>query len=262
MKDMGWHPGFFLTERADTNDLSGGSTKTIFTIQVPPPPMSLPITDQDSIRLQNQQGSTLAPTWIMKKCLSSQPASHWQPPSTWTSSGSHLAAVIKTCDVVALWIVSVGLVQDCAGSHCTQQPYPPPAGHWGTAYKPRIEGQGCGVVITAGASVYFERMKDMGWHPGFFLTERAKDLSGGSTKTIFTIQVPPPPMSLPITDQDSIRLQNQQGSTLAPTWIMKKCLSSQPASHWQPPSTWTSPGSHLAAVIKTCDVVALWIVSD
>merc|ERR1719221_663443 len=139
----------------------------------------------------------------MKKCYSSQPDAHsWPEPSDWTGGKSRLASeeIIHTCDAVALWIVDPDPhlypgctplrspaclnapqgVLDCTESHleCSTQTFPPPRGHWGSIYKPRVEGKGCGEEIQQGDEVYFERMWDMTWGHNLWLTLTSGDWLG------------------------------------------------------------------------------------
>ena len=126
----------------------------------------------------------------MKKCISGDCSTGARgSPGQWTSAGS-AASPLKTCDVVAWYNTAMGRVLDCASNACTNQPYPPPAGHWGTPFKIRQQSQPCGVAISAGDSnIYFTRMYYGVWNDANTVHCSGSTCSGlrDGTKTLFTI---------------------------------------------------------------------------
>ena len=82
---------------------------------------------------------------------------------------------LKTCDVVTLRNVARSQAnelkdsKDCAGKVCTDQPWPPPSGHWGTPLKVmRMDSVACGQAIKSGDSIWLAGMKTPGvWPTGF-----------------------------------------------------------------------------------------------
>jgi hypothetical protein len=97
--------------------------------------------------------------WILKKCISGDcSAGALGSASQWTTAAS-APSLLKTCDVVAWYNKASGRLYDCAWGACTSQPFPIPAGHWGSPYKIRRAGTACGEPITKGASgIFFSRM--------------------------------------------------------------------------------------------------------
>ena len=71
---------------------------------------------------------------------------------------------LVTCDVITLRNVQSGKVKDCAHGGCSDQPWPPPGGHWGTPGKVMKAGSvACGVAIKSSDSIWFAGMKGGKW---------------------------------------------------------------------------------------------------
>ena len=81
---------------------------------------------------------------------------------SWVSTGaSDEERVIRSGDIIAIYSPHNNRVYDCAWgpeSPCTQQPFPPPGGNWGTPMKIFIESGSVGEKINITFTVYFTRM--------------------------------------------------------------------------------------------------------
>jgi hypothetical protein len=168
-------------------------------------PVDDAITDHDAITLTAAGGLELdwsgsgrvtsdgtSTIWILKKCISGDcSAGAIGAASQWTTAHS-AASALETCDVVAWYNVASGRLYDCSGdrSYCTSQPFPIPAGHWGSPLKIRRAGTACGEPITKGASgIFFSRMVNSVFDDSAYL-QCTGYKCGGTTngqKTDFTI---------------------------------------------------------------------------
>lgn len=168
--------------------------------------LMIPLLPTDEIKLQKddkfvtwggalqQPSSTDEQVWYLRKCSGTGASACLGQDEAWTSTTS----AIKTGDVVAWVSKSSGQVYDCAGSPCTQQPYPPPHGHWGTPYRiSKVNDDGTvaadETAISPGDSVYFFGMRNNVWTPTWIIDCSSSSCGGSSSNTIagstFTLQL-------------------------------------------------------------------------
>jgi uncharacterized protein YfeS len=253
------------------------------------------LTDHDQITLTDASGRSLdwdddngrvaaSPSkgsWIMKKCISGDCSRGALGSSgQWTSAGS-AASALKTCDVVSWYNAGTNRIYDCAWGTCTNQVYPLPAGHWGSPFKIRKEGVGCGVALTTeDSNIYFSRMYSGVFNDAYYLQCNGSTCMGttNGAKTAFHVALKGATrrtnaISM-LTDHTIVRMHeggkwlnwddNNGQITANPVkgdWIMKKCISGDCSTGALGSSgQWTSTNS-ATSIIKTCDVVS-WYNAD
>merc|ERR1719238_518589 len=126
--------------------------------------------------------------WRLRKCCGGSCSSSGalcSDHSAWSCSSNLVSG-----DVVVWYNVGSGQVLDCAWGACTQQPFPPPCGHWGTPYKVHKQSGSSGSTIRFGDKIRFTRM----WHGSFCSTcgltcdhDSCDGVHGGSGTT-FTVK--------------------------------------------------------------------------
>jgi cell division septation protein DedD len=108
------------------------------------------------------------------------------PLSQWTTDGTQ---PLKSGDIVAFYNPLNAKVYDCAWGACTHQPFPPPAGHWGTPYRVYKVGASSGASISIGDEIYFDRMYNNAWRSDYSITCSSTGCAGGqmTAKSVFKI---------------------------------------------------------------------------
>jgi len=127
--------------------------------------------------------------WYLRKCSGSTYDECLGKASAWLDTEDQ----IKTGDVISWVSKSSGRVYDCAGNPCSQQPYPPPSGHWGTPFQIHKEGVEAGTEVCLGDQVYFYGMHGSSWRPEHVIScddSGCGGSRGGSTPAdnLFTVE--------------------------------------------------------------------------
>eukprot|EP00418_Pyrodinium_bahamense_P075427 CAMPEP_0179067916 /NCGR_PEP_ID=MMETSP0796-20121207/29739_1 /TAXON_ID=73915 /ORGANISM="Pyrodinium bahamense, Strain pbaha01" /LENGTH=620 /DNA_ID=CAMNT_0020764967 /DNA_START=1 /DNA_END=1863 /DNA_ORIENTATION=+ len=179
-----------LAETTSSADLASTTTST-------PTKIADPLLPTAAIRLHRDGssvtwGSGLQPSssastqsWHLRKCSGTDASSCLGKNEAWTSTTS----AIVSGDVVAWENDASGKVYDCAGASCSQQPFPPPSGHWGTPFRIfKVDAAGeaaaAGTPISLGDSVYFYGMQSSRWAPGHIINCGETQCGGSASNTI------------------------------------------------------------------------------
>jgi len=106
--------------------------------------------------------------------------------SQWAVDGA--STPLEHGDIVVWYNAEYSKVYDCAGPGCSMQPFPPPAGHWGTpfrVYKTNLADS----QIHRGDDIYFDRMLSGVWNAAMSITCTDLSCGGGemAAKTTFVV---------------------------------------------------------------------------
>ena len=115
---------------------------------------------------QNINRNNVMQRFRLKKCRPGRNplggASSWYP-----TNASEEERTIRGGDIVALYSPQNNKVYDCAwgpGQPCSQQPFPPPGGNWGSPMKIHIESGSDGEKVNLTFVTYFTRMWHFRWN--------------------------------------------------------------------------------------------------